>query len=204
MMKLARHNWSKEQLSYLRMNYPNMTRKQLLAAFNTTFLLTITEKQLEGTLRNHGIKSGRTGRFEKGHVPFNKGLKGITTGGVATQFKKGQKPVNYKPIGSERVDQDGYILIKVADTGTWNDRWKVKQRVVWEEAYGPIPKGHVIVFLDGNKQNVRLSNLQMITKSALARMNQNGLFSHHPEATKVGINIAKVHAAIGKAKERTK
>lgn len=198
------HRWTEQEIAFLREKYKELSASYLLVAFNETFALDIKMTQLHGCLRNRKIRSGRTGRFEKGHVPANKGTKGLSVGGVETQFKKGNKPLNYRPVGSERIDVDGYIRVKVSDEGEWSDRWKVKQRVVWEEVYGPIPKGHVIVFLDGNKQNVSLSNLQMITKSELARMNQNDLFSDNPEATKVGINIAKVHAAIGKAKERTK
>ena len=38
-----------------------------------------------------------SGRFEKGHKTWNKGLKGIEIGGKDTQFKKGQEPHNKLP-----------------------------------------------------------------------------------------------------------
>jgi hypothetical protein len=36
-------------------------------------------------------------QFKKGHIAWNKGKKGISIGGVATQFKKGDVPHNKLP-----------------------------------------------------------------------------------------------------------
>ena len=44
------------------------------------------------------------------------GKKGICADGCErTWFKKGHIPANYRPVGSERVNADGYIEVKVAD-----------------------------------------------------------------------------------------
>ena len=38
----------------------------------------------------------------------------------------------------------------------------LKQRWVWEQEHGPIPKGWKVVFLDGSKDNFALDNLRAV------------------------------------------
>ena len=101
-------------------------------------------------------------RFKKGHVPANKG-KRMSPEQYArcagTMFKKGNVPKCHRPGGSERVNVDGYVEVKVAEP----NKWRAKHRVEWEKAYGPIPKGCNIQFRNGNSQDIRLENLYMIS-----------------------------------------
>src|SRR5690242_9457890 len=66
-----------------------------------------------------GRTNGRQGagsRFPKGHVPANKGLRrpGWAPGRMReTQFTKGQMPHNWRPVGSLRVNSEGYLDIKI-------------------------------------------------------------------------------------------
>jgi len=204
-MSLLRHTWTHEQKVFLRDHYPSSSQRDLLVLFNQQFQLNINLRQLKACLKNHNITCGRTGYFKKGSTPVNKGKK--FPGQInKTSFKKGDKPKNYKPVGHERVDRDGYVLIKVSDTGAWHERWRHKHKVVWEKANGPIPKGHVLIFLDQNKLNISIENLQLITQAQLARMNQNKLFNRDPELTKSGLIIAEIYGKVGalKRKEKTK
>ena len=87
-----------------------------------------------------------------------------------TSFKKGQKPPNWKPIGSERTySKDGYILIKVAEG---MHQWKLQHRVVWEAANGKLPKGALLSFKDQDKTNCNLDNLEVITMGENAVRNK--------------------------------
>ncbi len=64
-----------------------------------------------------GDSVGAASRFQKGHVTWNKGMKGIYIGGIATQFKPGRAAAearNYKPIGSTRLSKDGYLMLNAA------------------------------------------------------------------------------------------
>lgn len=119
--------------------------------------------------RNHLVKVGSDTRFKKGQVSHNKGLKQSDfmseeslSKTKATRFKKGLVPHNRLPIGSERV-LDGFVQVKVAD-GKLNHNWKQKNRWIWEQNNGPIPKGCVIEFIDGDTRNFDLSNLRMVTR----------------------------------------
>ena len=98
-------------------------------------------------------------RYPKGHVPANKGLRrlGWAPGRMAeTQFKKGRKPEesrNYKLIGSLRITDSGYLERKVSDDQSIYParRWVAVHRLVWIEANGPVPVGHLCVFKPGMK-----------------------------------------------------
>lgn len=53
-------------------------------------------------------------RFSKGHIPQNKGKRmspEVYEKVKGTMFKKGQDPINHRPVGSERVNVDGYVEI---------------------------------------------------------------------------------------------
>lgn len=186
-----------EQEDYIRKIAPGKFNQEIADMVNKKYGLNITRQQINTWKANHNVTSGLTGYFPKGHVPWNKGKKGINTGGEAGWFKKGQKPKNYRPVGSERIDsKDGYVLIKVQDEGTYPERWKHKHVVIWEKANGKVPDDHVVVFLDGDKQNIILENLALLTKAEVLRMNQNNLFSDDPELTLAGIALVRLNAKV--------
>jgi hypothetical protein len=105
-------------------------------------------------------------QFKPGHTPHNKGKQmdaEIYEKVAPTMFKKGNKPANTKPNGTinVRADSSGrfYQYIKIKDS-----HWELLQRYVWTQANGEIPRGSVVIFLDGNYLNCELSNLQVITR----------------------------------------
>ena len=119
-----------------------------------------------------GDKVGVSYRFPKGHVPANKGVKGINYEGcIATQFKKGQKPHSWLPIGSERFSKEGYLQRKITETGYPPRDWRGVHILLWEEHRGPIPKNHIVAFKDGNKNNIVIENLECISKAENMRRN---------------------------------
>lgn len=125
-----------------------------------------------------GRGQGGATRYPKGHVPANKGLRrpGWAPGRMReTQFAKGERrgvAVRlYKPIGTERMSKDGYRERKVNDALPLQARWRAVHLVVWEEANGPIPESHAIVFRNGDKADIRIDNLECITRRALMLRN---------------------------------
>lgn len=54
----------------------------------------------------------------------------------------------------------------------FNDRYV--HRAVWEEANGPIPKGFVVHHINGNKQDNRLENLQLMSHSEHSAQHHRG------------------------------
>lgn len=171
------------QHDYLVREYRQQPRETLTAALNETFGTDFRASQIIAYLKNHGIKSGRTGTFEKGHQPFNKGTKGFMKPN-RTSFKKGSVPKNIKPLGHERIDsKDGYVWIKVAEPNPYTTaptRYRQKHVYVWETHNGPVPDGYVVAFLDGNKLNCEPENLMLITRQELLYLNRND-YANVPE-----------------------
>ena len=150
---------------------------------------------------NAGIKKGehlsRATEWKKGHVPINKGTKGMfpTTGG-ATRFKKGQKPHNYLPVGTEVKNTDGYWKVKAADPNIW----KMKHIFVWEQEHGPVPEGMIVTFLDGDHDHCTPDNLALISLEAHMRRNQMHLYGSTPELGRAAVATAEIIALVRKRK----
>lgn len=175
-----------EQAEFIKQGYKTMSRSELTLAFNERFPENRKRKtQIIGFIKNHGIKTDRTGFFQPGSVPWTKGKKG--TGlckANAGSFKKGNKPINVKPIGHERADKDGYIRVKVAEkdphTGA-KCRYRQKHRVIWEAVNGPIPKGQILTFIDGDRTNCAIENLELMNRHLHVTLNRAKYWSAPPE-----------------------
>lgn len=186
-------NWqcslmTRKQSDWLKENYVNISVKEITQQFNQRYAREVTGSQMKAFIATRGFKSGNTGYFPKGSVPANKGCKhrpGYAPGRMAEgQFKAGPRLNMRLPIGHERVDKDGYVLVKVdminPHTGI-QGHYRHKHRMVWEAANGPIPDDHVLTFLDDNPGNPELGNLALITRSELCRRNKLQYRQAEPE-----------------------
>jgi hypothetical protein len=113
-----------------------------------------------------GYLGGKATQFKKGQAPPNKGQKmskDLYQKVAKTMFKKGNKPMNTQPIGTihQRSDKSGkmYLYIKLADSN-----WQLLNRYTWEQYHGPIPKGLIVAYKDGNYLNNDINNLMLLTK----------------------------------------
>ena len=99
-------------------------------------------------------------------------------------------------VGSEYINSEGHVIIKVSMTGTHREMWKRKHHVVWEQAHGKIPKCKYIIFLDNNRQNCALENLALVDMAEQTCLIRYGLRFADPELTKTGLAIVKHGIAI--------
>lgn len=183
-------------------NYKGRYNQELADLFNQKFNTNITSRTIKSYKANNKLNSGLTGKFRKGQTPHNKGKKipkEVYEKVKHTMFAKGNVPPNHRPVGSERISKDGYIEVKVAEP----NKWRLKQRVVYEETKGKIPEGCPIIFLDGNKRNFDIGNLRCITRSELLYLNCNGL-NNSNEITETGILMARLDRAKNKKKQELK
>ena len=183
-----RHRNTQEQLGFLRAAYTTMPLCDLAPAFNAKFSTALTEQQIRSTLRNHRIRSGRTGKFEQGQTSWNLGKKGYM-GANATSFKKGNLPHNHQPLWTERVDKNGYIEMSVPERNPYTGfptRYKHKHVWIWEQAHGPKPKGTAVIFKDGNNRNFDQDNLLLVTRAELLVMNLHD-YKNQPSELKPSI-----------------
>ena len=191
--------YTKEHIEYLREITPGRTNKEITKMFNEKFNLNISESALAQVRKRRGIKTGSDGKYKKGRKPWNKGKKGFM-GPNKTSFKKGHKPHNWVPIGSERITKDGYIEIKIQE-GKLQKNWRGKHILVWEEHNGPVPEGHAVIFGDGNNRNFDLDNLILVSRAQLLKLNQQGLIKNDADLTRTGVIIADLQMKIS---ERSK
>ena len=198
--KGPRHIWSDEEKQYLAEITPGRGHKEIQSMMSCKFGFDYTRHQIKGAITRNKLNTGRTGRFEKGRATWNKGTKGLTKANV-TSFKKGQKPHNYKPLGSERITKDGYCEIKVSDTGR---RWRPKHVLIYEKHHGKVPKGSAVIFLDGDKRNFDIDNLYLVTRSQLAMLNKNSLIQKDAELTKTAINVVDLMKKISAMEKKDK
>lgn len=146
-------------------------RKELAKLFNAKFKTHIPYKALAQKCTKIGLVCPNIGCFQKGNISHNKGTKGLMKRNK-TSFKKGNKPVNIKKVGtiSVRKDKNGrlYMYIKIAEP----NKWQMFHVYIWEYKYGKIPKGHCVIFRDKNTSNTSLDNLILISKAELVKLNQ--------------------------------
>lgn len=187
-----------EQKEWIERKYKELQLGELTRQFNLVFGQSKTTAQIRAFTKNNKMKSGRTGQFEKGHSSWNDGLKGWSAGGnsMMTRFKPGATPLNHRPVGSERVNVDGYIEIKTAEPNVWGQ----KHRIEWEKVHGPIPAGHILWFRDNNRQNCHPDNLMLVTRAQHAVVSKMQLHSATGEFKETVVLIADL--AMAKTRRR--
>lgn len=193
--------WRKqpEMKAYMEQIIPGRSEQEIREAFYDQFHITLTKAQIKGFKNLYHVRSGTVGgRFEKGQPSHNKGQKMSPeqyAKAKATMFKPGNIPANHRPVGSERVNVDGYVEIKIAEP----NKWRLKQREVWEQHYGEkLTSNDAIIFLDGNKLNLKVSNLVKVSRAELARYNQEKLRCESTEINMAAINMARLKTKLYK------
>ena len=195
--------WTKEEIDILLRDYqdPNIFADDIAKRLDRTLYQVYYKARtmglkapLERTRLAAKLGSNRPNavahRFKKGYVPPNKGKKmspEVYEKVKETMFKKGHPPVNHREVGSERINVDGYIEIKVAEP----NKWRQKQRVVWESHNGKIPPGMNIQFKNHNTQDCRIENLYMISKAEQMRT-ENSLMARYPKEMQEVIRLKGV------------
>lgn len=197
--KGVRGKYSAEFIEFLRMNNNGKPLREITALLNATFGTSFSDAQIRGLRHRLKLRSGISGRFEKNHVPANKGKKGFYAPGCEKGwFKKGQVPHNHLPVGTEVLSTDGYVKVKVAEPRSW----KFKHLMEWEKHNGPIPQGFLVSFKDGDHLNCDISNLMLLSRAENGMMNRTGLRSKNADITETGKSLATLMCRIKHIEQR--
>lgn len=205
--------YNREITDYILNNYKDKSCKALAEEVNTIYGTNFDNDSISNFKSrlqrlNIDIRTGiNEGCYHKGNIPLNKGTKGMyNVGGNKTSFKKGNKAYNCDPIGTEKwkvsgthPDDIGFLYVKVAD-GKKQHNWKQKHRLIWEEANGPISGSHKVIFADGDRTHIELSNLILVSNSEMLIMNRNNLIYDDVESTVSGSLVAKLIDKTNKSK----
>jgi hypothetical protein len=207
-------SYSAEEMAWLEAN-----RTLSIGDYHSQFVGTfsrvdVSASNLHSLRKRKGWKTGRTGCFEKGQVPLNKGKAcppgkgGRHPNARKTQFKKGALPHNTNYLGHERVSKDGYVEISVDErnphTG-FERRYVLKHKYLWEKANGPVPEGMFLKCLDGNRLNTDPSNWEMLPRAAqvyLGGFRGIDYEAASPEVRPAIIALAKLKHASKKARSK--
>lgn len=187
-----RRRYSDEELQTVQRLYSTMTAAEIgkrigrsasavhQIAFKLQLKMTLAQREALNRASGRATAqhpSAVAHRFKPGQVPANKGLRrpGWTAGRMAeTMFKKGQFPPNHDPhyyvLGALRINHDGYIDMRISfEPGARG--WRGLHLILWEDAHGPLPKSHCLRFKDGEKLNVCLENLELVSRAENMRRN---------------------------------
>lgn len=199
-----------EQDQFMRENYKGLYNAELTELINKEFGTDYTTEQVKNYKNRQRLDSGLTGAFEKGHVPFNKGLSqedymspDAIERTAKTRFKSGEQPLNWQPIGYERITKDGYVEVKVSDAPRKKsgENYQLKHRYIWEKHYQEeLTADDAIVFLDQNQKNFAIDNLVKVTRNELLRINQNKLLTDSVEINQVAVGVGKLMAKMGEVR----
>ena len=180
--------WTEEEIAELRELYPDNNTEDV------AIVLGRTPNAVNNQAHNHGIKksaefmkrekrrvakAGESHRFAKGLIPWNTATVGVCgqhPNSRKTQFKKGNLPKNTLTDGAVtiRTDKRGVrqkmIRIRLG-------KWLYLSRYNYEKHIGPISKGHVIRFLDGDTMNCDPSNLECVSRQLNMLLNSKHGFT---------------------------
>lgn len=182
---MTRHIWTSDEIATVRRLYAD------LSAADCADHLGLSIKQVQHKAHKLGLKKSpewiaersraamqdeshpaHRSRFTSGHATWNKGISFDAGGRSAeTQFKHGQRPHTWNPIGHERLTKEGYLQRKVSDTGVTRRDYVAVHRLVWIEHNGPAPAGYAVVFRDGNNRNFDIDNLELVSRADLMARN---------------------------------
>ncbi|MCL2598807.1 MAG: hypothetical protein FWD76_02725 [Firmicutes bacterium] len=113
--------YTPKKLAWLREHCKGRKWKEVAVDFNATFGTNVKAEALQKRCNVNGIFNG---------VVFVPTLHGIQT----------PPPVPMtRPIGAERIDKKGRVVIKTA----LPRKWELKHEAVWRATHGAIPKGHI-------------------------------------------------------------
>lgn len=173
-MKGRQIHYEPEELAWIE-RHKEMPREQMWRRFCFIFQRDdVSFAAMKGLCGRKGWLTGRDGCFAAGQEPHNKGRKGYAApGSEKGWFKKGGTPHNTNYLGHERVSKDGYVEISVdrPNKHTGYERSYVLKHVwLWEQANGPVPAGHALKCLDGNRQNCDPSNWEAVPRALLPRL----------------------------------
>lgn len=192
---MAVHKWKEEEIEFVREVYPYQENKEISKMVKEKFGFDVSTRNPQNVRNKYKIPKKvipNSGCYKKGDEPWNKGreMSDETKEKVKkTWFKKGQIPKNHRPVGSTRIDRDGYKLIKIAEP----NKWIVYSRYVYEKAHGEkLKKNEAIIFADGNKLNFDIDNLVKVSRANLLYLNNKKLIFDDPELTKTGVNVSKI------------
>ncbi len=194
--KITRRRWTDAEVALLRERFATEDTAQLAAdlgrelraVYHKAYAIGLAkDPQVLAETRRRTLAEGRRAaatratQFKPGVPSWNAGKSYMPGGNVARGWFKPNRPAhearNYQPIGSHRINADGYLERKVTDDRSIAParRWVGVHRLVWEAVHGKVPPSHAVVFLPGRRttelERITLDALELVTRAELMKRN---------------------------------
>ena len=164
---------NEDELKYFKKIVKGHSNLEIRELFFKKYGKKLTQSQVNNQKRTYNLKSDKPYRFDSKNNP------------------------NYKPIGHEYTTPDGYILVKVGQPS----EYKFKHHIIWEKYYGKIPDDSYVMFLDQDKTNFDLDNLELIKKQDLRKIISKNVLTKNKEINKSNILLQKLTNKINELTE---
>lgn len=181
--------WVPSEMEALRRLYPEYSVPEIAVTLDRSIPSVIGKAVSLGLSKSEAWKAENGGRLKSGRRPWNAGTP-FDAGGasVGTRFAPGNRPHTWVPVGSLRISSDGALEKKISEEpGPYNVRWRPVARIVWEQTFGRVPSGHVVVFKPGMKttllNEITPDRLECIDRAQLAA--RNSVHRHGPEIARL-------------------
>lgn len=199
--------WTAAEDALLRECYADSRNDDLAEALGRTKAAVLQRAMTLGLRKTPEYKAAHCHRFKPGMQPWNTGRDDFRPGGrsVLTRFKPGElsgrAAALVQPIGTLRIVAGNTLQRKVSDTpGPNHRRWRSVHELVWIEAHGPVPAGHVVVFRPGQhtmiEAEITLDRLEVVSRADLMR--RNSVHRHGPEIARLSQLRGAIHRQINR------
>lgn len=174
--------WTEQERQDLIRLFPDNYTQEIAVKLKRTYRSVCSQANLLGLKKSENFKLielskqgerlkevGKKSRFSEGHISHNKGVKmpdEVREKVKHTFFQRNHTPHNTKYDGYERITKDGYVEIRIK-----KGSFILKHRYIWEQAHGALPKKMKLAFKDGNRLNITLENLELISEAENAKRN---------------------------------
>ena len=178
----GRHEFSDEEKEFIKKYYPDhgpeKTVEMLKEVFGTNRTLSSVKTMANSKL---GLK-----------------VRGAFKEEIERKRLEGLRAKISREIGTLRpdnVNKKGHTNYKIK---IGPNKWKAAGVVIWEQTYGPIPKGYRIIYLDGDNSNLSVDNLYLATHKIAYAVTTNKCYqSKNSEITKALIKYYELRTALG-------
>lgn len=178
-LRVSNYFYTEEQKEWLKEKYPVLGAKKTTEEFNQKFKRKSSIHTIKEMCHSLGLTLNED-TFAKYREDTTKAMVDYA------------KNVRASKVGTVGRPSNGYDLIKT------EDGWKSLGKYLYEKNIGKVPKGHQVIFLDGNKENRDVSNLAVVPLSYQALMNTYNLRSSDAEITKTSVMWCELYETLKK------
>lgn len=178
-LRLNNYFYTEEQKEWLKEHYPRLGARKTTEEFNEKFKRNSSEQTIKEMCYSLGLKLNEDtfGKYRK------------ETTHAMVEYTKNERT---SEIGTIGLPNREYDFIKT------ENGWESIGRYLYKKHVGEIPDGHQVIFLDGDKENLDISNLAVVPCSYQAFMNKHGLRSENVDITRTSVKLCELHELLRK------